>query len=102
VEAALFGAEPYTVCPICQQNASDKLQTERYKNRWRQAALPSLDDRAVRVAMLSIYLCRGLTSDKGLDTSLKEAQQAYPDKTINQLKAMGDEVLVLLDTLRRK
>jgi hypothetical protein len=44
VEVTLFGAEPYAVCPICEQNVSDELQTERYKRRWRQAALPSLDD----------------------------------------------------------
>jgi len=49
-----------------------------------------------------IYLRQGLTSEEGFDTALKEAQQAYPDKTINQLKAMGDEALMLLDALRKK
>jgi hypothetical protein len=102
VEAALFGAEPYTVCPICEQNVSDKMQTDSYKSRWRQAALPRLDDRAVRVAMLSIYLRRGLTSDEEFDKALKEAQKAYPDKTINQLMSMGDEALRHLEALRRK
>jgi len=75
VEAALFGAEPYTVCPICEQNVSDRLQTESYKSRWREAALPSLDERAVRVAMLSICLRRGLTSDEGFDMALKEPKR---------------------------
>lgn len=102
VETALFGAEPYTVCPICEQNVSDKLQTESYKNRWRKAALPCLDDRTVRVAMLAIYLRRGLSGDEGFDVALKEAQAAYPDKTINQLRSRGDEALVLLEALRKR
>jgi len=92
LEAALFGADPYAVCAICEQNVSDKLQTDNYKQRWRQAMLPSLDHRAIKVAMLAIYLRRGITNDEGFDTALKEAQQAYPAKTINQLKSMGDEL----------
>lgn len=102
VDAIIFGAEPYAMCPICEQQVSDELQTERYKHHWRQAALPYIDDRAVRVAMLAIYLRRGLASDEGFDMALKEAQAAYPDKTINQLKAIGDEALLLLDAMRKK
>ena len=64
--------------------------------------LPSLDHRAIKVAMLAIYLRRVITSDEGFDTVLKEAQQAYPAKTINQLKSMGDEALVLVDAIRKK
>lgn len=92
----------YCVCPICEQSVSEKLQTESYKKRWRQTALPHLDDRSVRVALLAIYLRRGLSSDEGFERALKEAQGAYPDKTINQLKAMGDVALVLLDAIRKK
>jgi len=72
-----------------------------YKGLWRKAALPTLDDRAIRVALLAIYLRRVLTSDEGFDTALKQAQAAYPNQTINQLKAMGDEALVLLDAMRK-
>lgn len=102
VEAALFGAEPYAVCAICEQNVSEQLRTETYRKRWRQAMLPYFDDRAVRVALLALYLRRGLDDDVGFDIELKEAREAYPDRTINQLKSMGDEALVLLDALRRK
>ena len=100
-KAALFGAEPYAVCPICEQNVSEEPQTESYKQCWRRAMLPSLDHRAVKVAVFAIYLRRGLTGDEGFDTALKEAQAAYPDKTFTQLKAMGDEALVLIDALRK-
>jgi len=63
--------------------------------------LPSLDHRAVKVAVFAIYLRRGLTGDEGFDTALKEAQAAYPDKTFTQLKTIGDEALVLIDALRK-
>ena len=53
------------MCPICQQEVSLERQTERYKARWRLEVLPSLNDRVVRVAMLAIYLRRGLISDEG-------------------------------------
>jgi hypothetical protein len=71
----LFGAEPYAMCPICQQEVPRERQTEQYKRRWRLEVLPSLDDRAIKVAMLAIYL-RGLTSDVGFHTALLEAQAA--------------------------
>jgi hypothetical protein len=101
VEAALFGADPYVVCPICEQNVPEELQTWGYKKRWREATLPQLDDRAVRVAMLAIYLRRGLSGDEDFDSALKHAQAAYSGKTIHELKSLGDRALLLLDTVRR-
>jgi len=52
--------------------------------------------------MLAIYLRGGLISDKGFHAALQEAQAAYPDKTINELKSLGDEALLILDLLRHK
>lgn len=52
--------------------------------------------------MLAIYLRRGLISDEGFHTALQEAQAVYPDKTINELKLLGDEALLILDLMRRK
>jgi hypothetical protein len=52
--------------------------------------------------MLAIYLRRGLTSDEGFHTALLEAQAAYPDKTIMELKSLGDEALLVLNLMRRK
>ncbi len=102
LEAALFGADPYAVCPNCEQNVSKELQTDSYKTCWRRSMLPILDHRAVKLALLAIYLRQGLTSDEGFDTALKDAQAAYPDKTLTQLKSMGDEALVLIDAMRKR
>lgn len=88
------------MCPICQQEVSLERQTEQYKARWRLEVLPSLNDRVVRVAMLAIYLRGGLISDEGFHAALQEAQAAYPGKTINELKLLGDEALVILDLMR--
>jgi hypothetical protein len=90
------------MCPICQQEVSLERQTDWYKARWRLEVLPSLDDRVVRVAMLAVYLGGGLVSDEGFHAALQEAQAAYPGKTINELKSLGDEALVVLDLIRRK
>ena len=90
------------MCPICEQEVSPERQTETYKRRWRQEVLPSLDDRAVQVALVAVYLRRGLTSDEGFHAALMSAQAAYPDKTLIELKALGDEALIALDLLRRK
>jgi hypothetical protein len=102
IEAFLFGTEPYAMCPICQQEVSVERQTERYKRRWRLEVLPSLDDRAIRVALLAIYLRRGLTGDEGFHKALLEAQAAYPDKTLTELKSLGDETLLVLNMMRHR
>lgn len=90
------------MCPICQQEVSLERQTERYKARWRLEVLPSLNDCVVRVAMLAIYLRRGIISDEGFHVALQEAQAAYPGKTINELQSLGDKALLILDLMRRK
>jgi len=90
------------MCPICEQEVSPERQTERYKRRWRLEVLPKLDERTIRVALFAIYLRRGLTGDEGFHKALLEAQAAYPDKTVIELKSLGDETLLVLDMMRRK
>lgn len=72
------------------------------QKRWRLEVLPSLDDRAIRVALLAIYLRRGLSGDEGFHNALLEAQAAYPEKTLTELKSLGDEALLVLNLMRRK
>jgi len=102
VESRLFGAEPYVVCPVCEQNVPDELRNQSYRRRWREALIRQFDDkRLLLVALLAIYLHNGLSGDEAFDKALKDAQNAYPDKTIHQLKAIGDEALWRLDVLRK-
>jgi hypothetical protein len=103
LEAWLFGSEPYAVCPICEQTVPDGLRDESYSKRWQQAVTRQLqDDKIVRVAMLSVYLSEGKASDKAFSKVLRDAQNAFPDKAISELTAMGDDVVKYVAQLRKK
>src|SRR5437868_3804953 len=99
VAAALFGAELYSVCPVCGQNAGDDLLDDGYKSRWRRTIRKQLSDtRHTLLMFLSLILSKQVPStDKVFTKALMELQQLYPDKTLVELKLLGDEALRYMD-----
>lgn len=95
VTAALFGAEFYSVCPVCGRNVSDDSRSDCYKSRWRHAIRQQLSDtRHVLLMFLALILSkRVFSTDEIFVHLLAELQKLYPDKTLVQLRQLGEDAL---------
>src|SRR5262249_2051287 len=63
IEARLFGAEPFSVCPICGHNVSDERQTAADKGRLRQTVKKHFSDAGhIQLMLLALILSKQLPS----------------------------------------
>ncbi len=99
LEAELLGTDDYVVCPICGANVPEDVRDDAYKKRWHLAMKGYLRRPELRLLIALSLLTRvksTTVTDKVFDLVLRRLNTHYPDKTLWELKAAGDELCEFL------
>lgn len=96
VESALFGADEYVVCPICEMNVPSGMRDAKYKKRCRRVMKLRFGTADYRLLMeLSALANHPPTPERDnlFNLTLRRAQIRFPDKTWPELKQLGDALV---------